>query len=110
MAFTTRTLTHTFNSADGSAAIGSVELTLTEDMTNGSTTLAKDTVIIAYFVAGVLSQAVTCNTDIGTVPINAEWRVDIRIQNSDVQTFFIVVPPGETVDLFTLIPEQEQIG
>lgn len=110
MAFTTRTLTHTFKSADNSDAIGEIEFTLTEEMTNGADTLAKETVIVSYLIAGVLSQPVTCNTDADTVPTNAEWRVDIRIQNSDVQTFFIVVPPGLSVDLFTLIPEQEQVG
>jgi hypothetical protein len=80
-------------------------------MTNGAHTISEYS-FDSQLVAGALSQAVTCNTDAGTVPIFPipQWRVDIRIMGAPVQTFWTTVAPGSTVDLFTLIPDEEQVG
>jgi hypothetical protein len=114
MAFSTATITHQFTDADGSDSVGWVVFTLTEDMTNNGVTIAKETVIESALVDGALSQeGVTSNLDTGTTPTvpQPQWRVDIRLQGADVQTFFITVPTGGgTIDLFTLIPGEEQVG
>ena len=109
MAFSTRTITHTFEAADGSGASGTVTFALTKRMSNSGTTIVPSE-ITASLSNGALSQVLTANTDSATVPQDAEWRVDIRITVTGApvtETFFITVPPGPgTTDLGSLLPQQ----
>lgn len=109
MAFSQRTITHNFEAADGSGASGTLTFALTKRMSNGSTTIVPSE-ITATLTNGALSQALTSNVDVGTVPQDSQWRVDFRITTSGApltETFWITVPtgPGST-DLGTLLPQQ----
>lgn len=108
MAFTTPTVTHTFQNPDGTPASGSVVFTLSKRMTNGTTSVVPGvTVTSALNSSGQLSQALFANTDTGTIPSDAQWRVDIRIGTIDDGPYFIVVPSGiGSVDLGALLPQQ----
>lgn len=110
MAFTTQTITHTFENADGTAASGSLTFTLLGRMTNGSTTLIPAELTANLDGSGHLSQVLTSNQDAGTLPQDVQWRVDFRITAAGspvTESFFITVPPGPgTTDLGTLLPQQ----
>ena len=107
MAFTQSTITHTFLNADQTPASGSVELTLTKRITNGSTTLVPASITANLNVSGQLSQSVTSNVDSATIPTDSQWRVDLRLLGAPVETFFVTVPVGPgTVDLGSLLPQQ----
>ena len=109
MAFTTRTITHTFEAADGSGASGTITFALTKRMTNGTTTIVPSE-ITATLTNGALSQALTSNQDSGTVPQDSQWRVDFRISTNGApltETYYITVPPGPgSTDLGSLLPQQ----
>ena len=103
--FTTATITHTFLNPDGSAATGSVQFTLEGRMTNGTTSVLPGSVSATLASNGSFSQQLTANNDTGTLPQNAQWRVDIRLTSDSLETYFITVPTGGgTVDLGTLLP------
>lgn len=106
MAFSTRQITHNFENSDGTAASGTITFTLTKRITNGTTTMVPS-VISATLAAGALSQALTSNLDVATIPQDSQWRVDFRLAGDQQETFFITVPtgPGST-DLGTLLPQQ----
>lgn len=108
MAFTTRTITHTFVNADGTPASGSVEFTLTKRMTNGGVTIVPAKITAPLDTEGKISQSLTVNTDVDTIPQDASWRVDWRIMGSPMpESYFITVAPGEgSVDLGSLLPQQ----
>lgn len=107
MAFSTATITHTFENADGTAGSGSLTFTLTKRMTNGTTTLIPSSITANLNASGQLSQSLTANNDAGTVPQDAQWRVDFRLLGAETETFYIVVPTGGgTVDLGSLLPQQ----
>ena len=97
MAFTVPTITHNFSSAPGSPAVGAVNFTLQEMMTNGSDTLLPPAIVAGTIDSdGDMSVGVTSNLDPGTVPPapwNAQWRVDIDVPGALSQDFTIVVPP-----------------
>src|SRR5947209_1168496 len=101
MAFTSATITHTFLNPDTTPASGSVIFTLTKRMTNGTTSVMPGvTITAALSGAGALSQALYANNDTGTVPTDAQWRVDIRVGNEDDGPYYITVPTGGgSVDL-----------
>lgn len=109
MAFTTRTITHQFNAADGSGASGTITFALTKRMSQVGTTIVPSE-ITATLTNGALSQALTSNLDTGTVPQDAMWRVDFRISTNGApltETFWITVPTGPgTTDLMSLLPQQ----
>lgn len=109
MSFSTRTITHTFQAADGSGASGTVTFALTKRITNGSTTLVPSEITYTL-VNGSLSQALTSNQDPATLPQDSQWRVDFRITTSGApltETFYITVPPGPgSTDLGSLMPQQ----
>lgn len=113
MSFTQRTITHTFEAADGSGASGTITFALTKRMTNGTTTLVPSE-LTATLNNGALSQALTSNQDAGTIPSDAEWRVDFRITTNGApltETFYITVPTGPgTTDLGTLLPQMPDGG
>lgn len=110
MAFTTRTITHTFVNADGTPASGSVTFTLTKRMTNGATTIVPAEVVAALSASGQLSQALTANNDPGTTPADAQWRVDLRLATPGApltEAFYVTVPSGTgAIDLGSLLPQQ----
>lgn len=66
MAFSAATVTHTFENADGSAAVGTVTFTLTDVMTNGTTTIEPSVITATLDASGNLSQALTSNVDTAT--------------------------------------------
>lgn len=107
MAFTTATVTHTFQNADNTPASGAIEFTLTKRITNGSTTLIPSSITASLSSTGVLSQALTSNADTGTLPTDSQWRVDFRVLGAEQETFYITVPAGGgTIDLGTLLSQQ----
>lgn len=111
MAFTTATITHSFQNADGTPASGSVNFALAQRMTNSGTTILPTEVTATLSAQGAISQVLAANTDTGTVPAGAQWRVTLRILGMAPEEFFIVVPSGGgTVDLGTLLPSAEQVG
>lgn len=111
MAFTQRTVTHTFTNADGSPASGTVTFALTGRMTNGSTTIVPAAEVTGTLNAtGNLSVTVTANNDTGTVPTDAGWMVTLRIAGAKQEEFLITVPSGTgTVDLGSLLPAAGQV-
>jgi hypothetical protein len=111
VSFSQTTVTHVFEGADGSAASGSVTFTLTERMTQSGITILPAEITANLDASGHISQALTSNQDPGTIPQNAQWRVDWRISSATgspvTESFFITVPPGPgTVDLGSLLPQQ----
>lgn len=109
MAFTTATITHTFTNPDATPASGSVIFSLEKRMTNGTQSVMPGvTVTAALNSGGQLSQALYANNDVGTVPTDSQWRVDIRVGSTDDGPYFITVPTGGgTVDLGSLLPQPE---
>ena len=112
MAFSQATITHTFTNPDGTPASGAVVFTLTKRMTNGTTSIVPGvTVSAALNSSGALSQLVYANNDAGTIPTDAQWRVDIRVNNVEDGGYFITVPTGGgTVDLGSLLPQDSVAG
>jgi hypothetical protein len=111
VAFTTRTIVHAFQNADGTPASGPVIFTLSQRMTNDGTTIAPGIVTASLDASGNLSQAITCNNDADTVPTGAQWRVDIRLYGDQEQSYFITVPTGiGNIDLGSLLPAAQQVG
>ena len=111
MAFTTRTITHTFQGADGSAATGSVTFRLTKRMTNGTVSILPAEITANLDASGNLSQVLTSNQDQGTFPLDAQWEIDWRMASASgspvTETFYITVPPGPgSSDLGILLPQQ----
>lgn len=111
MSFSQATITHQFLNADGTPASGSITFWLTKAMTNGSTTMVPASITANLNGSGVLSQALTANADTGTVPTDAQWRVDLRILGAEEVTYSIIVPTGGgSVDLGALLPGAQQVG
>jgi hypothetical protein len=111
MAFTTRTITHVFTNADGTAASGSITFWLTQRMTNSGTSVMPAQITANLDSNGNLSQSLYCNDDTDTTPTGAQWRVDLRILGAEQESFFISVPSGSgSVDLGTLLPSSQQVG
>jgi hypothetical protein len=123
--FSTPTITHIFENADGTAASGSIEFSLLGLMTNGSTTIVPASITSNLLSSGALSQVVTSNIDGNTFPAaprNATWRVDIRILGASATSYEITVPPvltetngttvnlSQTVTLSALIAAPYMIG
>lgn len=99
MAFSAPLVTHTFVNADSTAASGSIEWTLGARMQNGTQSIVPSSITSNLDANGLLSQLITSNTDSGTVPTapgNTQWRVDMRILGSSIETYFVVVPPIQT--------------
>lgn len=112
MAFTQATITHTFTNPDSTPASGSVTFTLSKRMTNGTISIVPGvTVTIGLSSSGQLSQVLYANTDAGTVPSDAQWRVDIRVNNTEDGPYWITVPAGGgSVDLGALLPQAPDGG
>lgn len=112
MAFSQATVTHTFKNPDGTSSSGAVVFTLTKRMTNGTTSIVPGvTVSAALDSSGVLSQLLYANNDAGTIPTDAQWRVDIRVNNVEDGPYYISVPTGGgSVDLGGLLPQDLVAG
>lgn len=111
MSFSKATITHTFENADGTAASGVIEFTLTKRMSQPGTTIVPASISASLNSSGQLSQALTANNDTGTIPDDARWRVDFRILGAEQESYFITVPTGGgTVDLYTLLPQNANGG
>jgi hypothetical protein len=111
MAFTQATITHLFKNSDGTPASGSVRFTLTNRITNGTTTIAPTAVIASLNSSGVLSVQLWANNDPATIPTSTSWRVQLEVLGSQAEEFFITVPTGGgTFDLGALLPQQPLAG
>lgn len=110
MSFSTRQITHAFENADGTPASGSVTFSLSKRITNGSTTIVPAEITTSLDPTGNLSQTLTANNDVGTIPQDSQWRVDFRLATPGApvtETFWIVVPAGSgAIDLGSLLPQQ----
>lgn len=110
MSFTTATITHTFENADGTAASGAIQFSLTGRMTNGSTSIVPASITASLNGSGALSQVLTSNLDAATIPQDTQWRATFRIMGAEEETFVITVPAGGgTVDLGSLLPGAQQV-
>ena len=111
MAFSAASVTHTFLNADGTAASGVVECTLTKRIANSGTSIAPNSVTYALSSSGTLTAVLTSNVDAATVPTDSQWRVDIRILGTEIETDYIIVPTGGgSVDLGSLLPSAQQVA
>lgn len=110
MSFSQRTITHSFENADGTPASGNVTFTLLNRMTNGAITIIPAEITTPLDGSGNISQALTSNQDQGTLPQDVQWRVDFRITAAGspvTESFYITVPPGPgSTDLGSLLPQQ----
>ena len=106
MAFGSCTVTHSFLNADKSPASGNIEFTLTQRITNGTTTLVPASITANLGSSGQLSQVLTPNNDTATIPQTSQWRVDFRVLGASEETFYITVPTNTaSVDLGSLLPQ-----
>lgn len=111
MSFSTATITHTYENADGTPASGQVKFTLTRAITNGSITIVPASITAALSSSGVLSQALTANNDSGTFPTDSQWQVYVEILGAKVEEYTILVPTGGgSIDLGTLLPSAQQVN
>lgn len=109
--FSQATITHTFTNANQTPASGSVEFTLTKRMSQPGQTITPGSITATLDAEGNLSQALTANTDPGTIPQDAQWKVGLYILGAEEETYFITVPTGGgTIDLMSLLPQQPNAG
>lgn len=111
MAFSSRTVTHTFTNIDGTPGSGTVVFTLLKQMTNSGTTMVPGSVSASIQSNGSLSQALVPNDDQSTYPEDAEYRIDIRLQAQGATevSFVAQIPAGSgNLDLGSLFPQAEQ--
>lgn len=105
--FSKAKITHTFENADGTPSSGRITFTLTKRMTNGNQTITPSAVAINLPANGQLSVELPANNDPGTLPEDAQWKMEWHILGSDPEEFFITVPTGGgTVELSKLLPTQ----
>ena len=114
MAFTSITVTHTFLNADGTGAAGNVVWTLQNRMTNSTTSIMPAQPLTSTLnSSGALSQVLPANNDPATTPVGTMWQVTIAVNGCNPEQYAVIVPynaVGGTVDLGTLLPEQQQVG
>jgi hypothetical protein len=103
VAFTFVTITHTFETADGSAAAGSVDFRPIVPIHNDSTVIKK-TVTATLSGAGGVAQLLAANTDPGTTPTGTVYEVTERITGQATLIYYIQVPhdAGTPIDLRSL--------
>ena len=113
MAFTSRTITHTFLNADGTAASGTVAFTLSGRMTNGSTSYMPASKVTATIDgSGDISVSLPANDDTDTAPTGIMWQVTIDVAGAArTEQYFITVPSSGSgdVDLGSLLPSTSQV-
>jgi hypothetical protein len=92
MAFTLVPLIGTFTSPGGSGpAQGTLELTLSEEMTNGGVTKDTETLEVSLNNGGVLNFEIEANDDTGTTPTGTFYIAVLRVTGADDLTFEITV-------------------
>lgn len=103
MAFTQVTITQDFNLADGTEPSGSVTFTPSNPMRNGAAVVPAVPAVARLDGAGTITIPLAANTDPGTVPAGAYYRVDELI-NGVTRTYNIQVPhdQGSTLTLYSL--------
>lgn len=117
MAFTQVTVSHTFNNADGTAAVGQITFKLNGAMTNGTTTILPSALHV-QLVNGAFSQSLAATDDTGTLPgslPNSEprmWQVFLQIQGSEQTSwsFGLSHANAPAVDLYSLLPSEQQVN
>lgn len=107
MAFTQCTLSHEFTNPDGTPASGTIELTLSKRMTNGTSTIVPGSVTTTLNGSGQVSVSIASNSDDGTVPTDAQWRCDLRIAGAEPVTYWLTVPAEASADLMALLSEAD---
>lgn len=112
MAATVRTITHTFENADGTPASGTLTFRLTKRITNGAMTYVPATITANLTGTGALLVSLLANDDPTSFPLDSRWVVTFRILGSDSEEFVITVPSAGTgpIDLGTLLPNARIIG
>jgi hypothetical protein len=93
--FTQATVTHTFTNADGTPAVGTATFTLTDVMTNGTTTITPSAITATLDSTGRLSQALTSNVDTAT------WQLTC---NATAGQFILAYDDGQLPQWTTGIP------
>lgn len=100
MSFSTPTISHSFQSSEGTVATGVVEFSLLTPMTSGTVTLLPPAITSANLDgSGDISVVLTSNLDPGTEPAppwQATYRVDIQVNGAQSQSYVITVPPIQT--------------
>lgn len=114
MSFTPVTVTHSFSDGTGAALTGAVVFKLTDQMTNGGTTVLPSD-IVSELVSGTFSQSLYANDDTGTVPAapqGAQWQALLKIDGSPQKEFTFTLPSASapTVDLYSLFPTEQQVN
>lgn len=112
MAFSTRTIVHTFTNPDNSAGSGTIKMSLLQMMTNGDQTILPGSVAATIDGVGGLSITVTPNDDPDTFPTTAQWRIDMDLQyaGASQQSYVVTVPAGSgSIDLSALLPAATQV-
>lgn len=107
MAFTSCSLTHSFTNPDGTPASGTVELTLSKRMTNGTNTIVPGSVTATLNGSGDVAVSVASNKDPATLPTDAQWRCDLRIAGAEPQSYWLTVPAQGSADLMSLATEAD---
>ena len=111
MSFTSASVTHTFENADGTPASGTIEFSLTKRIANSGTSIAPNSFSYSLNSSGQLNAVLTSNLDAATVPQDSQWRVDFRVLGTSLETDFIIVPSGGgTFDLGALLPGAQQVA
>lgn len=110
MAFTYPTITHHFVNADGTAASGKVEFSLSKRIANSGVSICPGVVPVAMPLdgAGAISGTLASNIDTSTDPQDSLWRVDLHILGAGDESFWIQVPTGTgPFDLLSLMQEPQ---
>lgn len=107
MAFTTPTITHTFQGPPGTPSTGTVEFSLLGWMTNGTVSLIPPMIqTYSLDASGNLTVSnLPSNLDTDTQPAppwNSIYRVDIDIVGAQAQSFVVTIPPIQTETNATL--------
>jgi hypothetical protein len=112
MSFTPITITGTFTRPDTTGAEGSVTLTLTETIRNGTETVEPNPVLALVQEGELLAEdgqplVVVANDDTGTSPVGSRYVFLVQVDNAPVSTWEAIVPhtaPEGKIDISELEP------
>jgi len=104
VAFSYKTVTHTFETAGDLPATGTVEFCPIDQMRNGATTIAAAPESATLDVTGSISKLLAATSDAGTTPPGVTYRVTERIVGQPIRIYYVSVPQtvGSPVDLHAL--------
>lgn len=99
MAFTDVTVTGTYRTAAGAAAVGAVTFTPVTEMRNGDIRISAP--VSAQLVAGAFTVTLAATTDPDTVPAGVTYRVETHIVGDHLRNVrYLEIPhDGGTIDL-----------